>query len=375
MGGRKSSKKETNKLTVLGSIMNFIKEYAVELDALKKLIYAVDDYYNGNGSYIKSITQICTNITQLYESKKFKKLKYIFLEGYNNFVGLKMKLKSKENHHIYRQFFSIQNKIVCEKIIKNIFDLTIIKLLEIYFDKGKDDRKKMNSLESYLIESLTLKASAIGLAKIAPMIAPCTFLASETFKYAFKKSSLIKKMIKGTVSTLQLAPQDLSKKKWVSLYTYRILQQLDITTHLSSRIANDLFVCKPITQGELIELETGKYPELEKPKANESWFDFDWIERGTAKLLDSRELCVVSNITEIKNAAEKLRDDTIWYAACAGPGVPPGQRKIVFELLLTQLSIVFLNELSNAGNNFEKVIDYTTEGETIVNSNNCSIMD
>ena len=36
--------------------------------------------------------------------------------------------------------------------------------------------------------------------------------------------------------------------------------------------------------------------------------------------------------------------------------------------------IVLLNELSNAGNNFKKVIDYTTEGETIANSYYCSVM-
>ena len=352
---------------MVDSIMNFIKEYATELDSLKRLIYASNDYYNGKDDTIKNTTDICRSISNFYKSEK---LKYIFLEGYNNYVGLKMKFKSKQNHYIYRQFFSIQNKNVCEKIIKNIFDLTIIKLLEDYFDKRKDDRNKMNSLESYLIESLTLNASAIGLAKFAPMIAPCTFLASETFKYAYKNSPLIKKMIKGTISTLQLAPQNLSKKKWVSFYTYRILEQLGITTPISSRIANDLFICIPITHGELIQLETGTYPKLQKAPINESWLD--WAERGAERLLDNRKSCVVPKMIKIKDAGKKLSQK---YGILTCTLVkPPKQHKIIFELLITQLSIVLLNELSNAGNNFKKVIDYTTEGETIANSYYCSVM-
>ena len=122
----------------------------------------------------------------------------------------------------------------------------------------------MDSLELFLIQNLTQTGLANILATFVPMIAPCNFLAKETFKYMFKESKFIKHSIKMFIKKLQLAQSGLSKNDWVSLYSYRLLKQTNIISYLASQIAYDLFVCKPMTNGELEELITGSKPNLKK---------------------------------------------------------------------------------------------------------------
>ena len=59
---------------MVDSIMNFIKEYATELDSLKRLIYASNDYYNGKDDTIKNTTDICRSISNFYKSEKLSSM-------------------------------------------------------------------------------------------------------------------------------------------------------------------------------------------------------------------------------------------------------------------------------------------------------------
>ena len=68
-----------------------------------------------------------------------------------------------------------------------------------------------------------------------------------------------------------------------------------------------------------------------------------------------------------------LRFHTIYWPIILMALDLPLPKKIFLELFLTQLSVVFLNELSH-GYNFETVKDYTSEGEEIVKSFQCSIL-
>lgn len=337
----------------LDSTLGFIKKYHVEIDSSKRLLHACHNYYKGKDDTIKNTTDICKSIYKLYKSPH---IGIMFDVGKDSYTQLRVRLKTYEDHYVYRQFFSVGNKLVCEKIIKNIFDLVIIKILENLFDKIKSGKESVDSLEIFLIESLT-KAGLIGLlANFAPMIAPCTFLAKETFKHVAKNSEIFGKIIRKAVITLDLAPADLSKKKWVSLYAYRILKQTNLTIRLTRQVSESLFVCAPITNGELTELVTGIRP---RPKTG---WSFDALMDNTSSYVISSIL----NVDEAKSAV--LGIQTLCIALNK-----PLPRRISFELFLTQLSIVFLNELSKHSY-FELINEYTTQGEIIVNQYRCSIM-
>tara|TARA_B100000767_G_scaffold262653_1_gene275552 strand:+ start:355 stop:780 length:426 start_codon:yes stop_codon:yes gene_type:complete len=139
---------------------------------------------------------------------------------------------------------------------------------------------------------------------------------------------------------------------------FKVLKQTNITVYLAEIVANSLFVCDPITNGELTELITGIRPETQP----------GYILKTA--LMDSTSRSVVCVMTDIDGAKSTLSCKFFLSCLLLKDSL---SKKITIELILAQLSIVFLNELSN-GYNFELVNGYTAKGEEIVNSFGCGIL-